>query len=96
MTKGMIVRHLVLPTYGDESIEIVQWVKENLPYAFLSLMSQYQPYHNAKDFDTIATRLTAEEYTRVTDVACELDFDGWIQDDPDESLAGIHFKPKAE
>jgi putative pyruvate formate lyase activating enzyme len=96
MLKGMIVRHLVLPSHGNESIKIIRWVKQHIPHVFLSLMSQYQPYHKAQGFATIANRLTADEYAKVTDVAVDLELDGWIQDEPDESMAGVHFKPKAE
>jgi len=96
MIKGMIARHLVLPTHSDESISIVRWIKKHLPNALLSLMSQYRPYHKADGFDTIAVPLTAAEYERVTEVAVDLEMEGWIQDEPDESLAGVHFKQKAE
>ena len=44
MKKGLIVRHLVLPTLHDDSIKIFNWIKENLgEETIISLMSQYVP-----------------------------------------------------
>lgn len=93
MQKGLIVRHLVLPGHFDESIEILSWMNDNIPGTLLSLMSQYQPYYKASEFEEISKPLILGEYSQVVEHAHNLNFDGWIQDEPDESLAGVYFKP---
>lgn len=93
MQRGLIVRHLVLPGHYKESIEILDWIDENIPGTLLSLMSQYQPYYKASEYSEISKALDSAEYKNVVDHAHKLDFDGWIQDEPDESLAGVYFNP---
>ena len=45
MQKGLIVRHLVLPTHSSDSIKVLEWVKTNLGKStIISLMNQYVPY----------------------------------------------------
>lgn len=94
MLSGMIIRHMVLPGYTNESLLILKWIKENIPNAMLSLMSQYRPYHMACEYDIINRTLGSSEYSEVADLAVALSFDGWIQDEPDDTLAGVHFIQK--
>ena len=48
ITRGLIVRHLALPGHMDETIEALQWLKDNVDgRAAVSLMSQYTPVHGA-------------------------------------------------
>lgn len=67
MQRGLIVRHLVLPLATKEAIRVIEWVKENTPDAYLSVMSQYLPLARAKDFPEINRKITKREYDKVLD-----------------------------
>ena len=44
ITKGVIIRHLVLPNYIENSKKVLKWIKENLPNdIYVSIMAQYFP-----------------------------------------------------
>lgn len=92
LKRGIIIRHLVLPGHSQESIQILSWIKENVPDAFVSVMSQYQPYYKADQYPEISKALSKVEYAPVVEHAEKLELNGWIQDEPDESLAGVYFK----
>ena len=78
---GVIVRHLILPGCADESIEILDWIAENLPGAWISLMAQYLPFGNVEGVDALDRRLTQEEYDRVCDHLLALGLeDGFVQE----------------
>jgi len=78
---GVIVRHLILPGCADESIEILDWIAENLPGAWISLMAQYLPFGKVEGVDALNRRLTQEEYDRVCDHLLELGLeDGFVQE----------------
>lgn len=68
MKKGIIIRHLVLPSNVEQSKKILLWIKNNLPdETLVSLMSQYVPYGNAGEYKEINRRLTTAEYQKVVD-----------------------------
>lgn len=78
---GVIVRHLILPGCADESIAILDWIAENLPGAWVSLMAQYLPFGEVEGVDELNRRLTQEEYDRVCDHLLELGLeDGFVQE----------------
>ena len=78
---GVIVRHLVLPGCVEESMEVLTWIAENLPGAWISLMAQYMPCGDVKGVDELERRLTQEEYDRVLDKLYELGLeDGFVQE----------------
>lgn len=82
LKKGLIVRHLVLPGCMKDSLEILDFLDNNLPKDsfLLSLMSQYTPNENCKGFPEINRRVTTYEYRKVADRAAELGFSGFAQD----------------
>lgn len=65
MTKGVIVRHLVLPNHTDDSLAIIGFLAKNLQTTTLSLMSQYTPFGEAKNMPDISRTLKPIEYNRV-------------------------------
>ena len=78
---GVIVRHLILPGCADESMAILDWIAENLPGAWVSLMAQYLPFGEVEGVDELDRRLTQEEYDRVCDHLLELGLeDGFVQE----------------
>ena len=81
MKKGVIIRHLVLPNHTDDSIKILQWIKDNVDSPFISLMGQYVPMYKAKDFPEINRKLKPIEYKIVLNKLVELGLtDGYAQD----------------
>lgn len=62
LKKGVIIRHLVLPNHTDDSIKILDWIKENINSPFVSLMSQYTPMYKAILNQDIGRKLKPIEY----------------------------------
>ena len=81
MQKGVIIRHLLLPAGTREAMKVFDWVRENTPNAYFSIMSQYLPLGNAEKFPEINRKVTKREYNKVLDYICEFDFPNvYIQD----------------
>lgn len=73
MTRGVIVRHLVLPNYRRDAMKIIDWLYETFgDEIFISLMNQYTPIYRADEFKKISRALTTFEYQSVVDHAAEL------------------------
>ena len=82
LKKGMIVRHLVLPTHRDDSKLALEHLSKILPTdkMLLSLMSQYTPdFALDCEHRELHRRLTSFEYSSVADTALSLGFDGFFQ-----------------
>lgn len=62
MQRGLIVRHLVLPGYLDNSLRVIEWFADAFPRgeALFSLMSQYVPMGEMRP--PLNRRVTQEEY----------------------------------
>ena len=92
--RGLIVRHLVLPSHREDSKAVLKYISELLPAedVTLSLMRQYTP-----DFvpdnapKNLRRRITSFEYEDVLDFALSLGFDGFSQD---KESAKKDFTPK--
>ena len=98
MQKGVIIRHLILPQGTKEAMAVFDWVKENAPQSFLSIMSQYTPCGRAYDMPEINRKITKREYEKVLDYICGFDFPNvFIQESasaseeyiPDFNLQGV-------
>ena len=62
-TRGLIIRHLVMPHNIGGTDRLVGWVAGELgPDTYLNLMAQYRPEHRAASYPKIARRLTNEEW----------------------------------
>ena len=76
MQKGMIVRHLILPKNTNQSLKILDSIKENLGTdTHISLMAQYTPMGKLDTVPELQRRITAREYEKVVSYALELGFD---------------------
>ena len=62
LIRGVIIRHLVLPSHTDDSIEILTWIKDNIKNPYISLMGQYTPMYKADRHLDINRVLKAIEY----------------------------------
>lgn len=82
MQKGVIVRHLLLPGYLENAKAVVKYVYETYGDAvFLSLMNQYTPLPQVKDYPEINRKVTEEEYEELVDYAIELGVEnGFVQE----------------
>ena len=66
MTKGVIIRHLILPNNLENTKKVIDWVKENFKYGevLFSLMSQFTPNKSCK-IPELSRRLTQAEYDEI-------------------------------
>ena len=93
-TRGLIVRHLVLPACREDSKAVLKYISEILPVedVTLSLMRQYTPdFANENAPKNLKRRLTSFEYDDVLNYAISLGFDGFSQD---KESAKKDFTPK--
>lgn len=74
MKKGVIVRHLILPQSTKDAMAVFDWVRENTPNAYFSIMSQYLPFGDAVGHKVIGRKITKREYEKVLNYICEFEF----------------------
>ena len=73
MTRGVIVRHLILPNFRRDSMKILEWLQKTFgDKIFISLMNQYTPIFRAGEFKKISRRLTTFEYDSVVNYAVDI------------------------
>ena len=65
MVKGVLIRHLVLPTFHEDSKRILDWIANFDSDAYVSLMSQYFPARVDPDLPQLNRRLHKHEYDSV-------------------------------
>ncbi len=65
MQKGMIIRHLVLPSNTNASIEALDYLAENFSDTYISVMAQYVPCGDLSNYKEINRPLTQREYDKV-------------------------------
>ena len=82
MKKGMIIRHLVLPNYIENSKKVLKWIKENMnDDIYVSIMAQYFPTYKAKEIDELNRKLTNDEWEEIESYVEELGIEkGFIQE----------------
>ncbi len=84
ITKGVIVRHLVLPWQYRDSIEIVRRLGERFGKRIIfSLMSQYTPFGKVKTDPALSKmnrRITSFEYEKVLAEVIKADLRGFMQE----------------
>ena len=67
MKRGIIVRHLLLPQGTRDAISVFDFVYNNYPNVWFSLMAQYIPVYKASQFKEINRKITKREYNKVVD-----------------------------
>jgi putative pyruvate formate lyase activating enzyme len=73
--RGVLLRHLVMPGWLDETRAILEWVARTLgPDTYVNLMDQYSPAGRvgAGRFAEIDRRLTSREFAAALEIAREL------------------------
>jgi len=79
---GVIIRHLVLPAYLNNSLEVIRLIAEEIsPDIHISLMSQYFPTKTIESHPILGRSIYKDEYETVINKMEELGlFNGWLQD----------------
>ena len=90
MTRGTLIRHLILPGLTSESIALLDWIHDNLPAGVpVSLMRQYIPCNNVS-IKGLDRPITPREYRRVRDHMLALALPGFVQE---KAAASAEFVP---
>ncbi len=81
LKKGMIIRHLVLPSCRHDSVKLLGEIKKIIPIEDirLSLMSQFTPDFVDDEYSELKRRITTFEYNYVLDKAIEMGYQGFFQ-----------------
>ena len=83
MTRGVIVRHLILPGHLEESKAVIRYLYETYgDRIYISIMNQYTPMPGIEArFPELGRTLTEQEYDEVVDYAIDLGVEnGFIQE----------------
>ncbi len=83
MTRGVIVRHLILPGHIEESKKAIRYLYETYgDQIYISIMNQYTPMPGIeKSFPELERTITQKEYDEVVDYAVDLGVEnGFIQE----------------
>ena len=82
ITKGMMIRHLVLPNQIENSKQVLRWIKNNIDEnVYINIMAQYFPCYKAKEIEELNRKLTREEYEEIERFVYDLDIkNGYMQD----------------
>jgi len=79
--RGLVVRHLILPNSLDNSFGVLDEIVKIDKNIYISLMSQYNPLYNAKNYEEINRRLTQEEFDKVLNYQLNIGLEnGWHQE----------------
>ena len=71
-TRGLLVRHLVMPNNLAGTDEIVRFLAEDIsPNTYLNLMDQYRPAFKANQYPKLNRRIKPQEYDNAVRIALE-------------------------
>jgi len=82
MKKGVLIRHMIMPDYLEDSKNILRWIISELgEKSYVSLMCQYTPMFRASEFEILNRRLDDWEYEYIVDFFFKLGLkNGFMQD----------------
>ena len=73
MTRGVIVRNLLLPGNVKKSKEVVKYVHETYGNrVYISIMNQYTPLSQVKEIEPLNRKVTKREYDRLVEYAMSM------------------------
>lgn len=83
MTKGVIVRHLLLPNRFEDAKKIVRYLYDTYQNKiYISLMNQYTPVGGMKEYPELRRPVHRYEYDRLVDFAVNIGVEqGFIQEE---------------
>jgi putative pyruvate formate lyase activating enzyme len=71
-TKGLLVRHLVLPAGAAGTAEVVRFLSQEVSgNTYLNVMAQYRPEYKACGYSELDRSLTAQEYREAVRMAAD-------------------------
>lgn len=81
ITRGLMIRHLVLPAGKSDSVKLLEWIARTFPErsVLISLMRQYAPCGDLTRFPEINRTLFTMEYDHVLATARNLGLIGFEQ-----------------
>lgn len=69
-TRGLLVRHLVMPEGLAQTKEIMTFIVEHISKnTFVNIMNQYRPCGLAYNFESLKKRVSAKEYYKTIEEA---------------------------
>ena len=80
MTRGTLIRHLVLPGLTGDSIRILERICDDFPGIPVSLMGQYTPCGKALTMPGMDRKIRKKEYARVLAYMEAVGLDGYRQE----------------
>lgn len=81
MTRGTIVRHLILPGLAGDTAQVLRYLAEHFGDRILvSLMRQYTPFGMTERYPELDRKITDEEYEQAVTLFSELGLAGFLQD----------------
>lgn len=82
MTRGVVVRHLLLPGHVADSKRVVEYLYKTYGNSiYISLMNQYTPMPAMAGDPLLSRRVTSREYKRLVDYALSLGLEnGFLQE----------------
>ena len=78
--EGLIVRHLVLPGFLENTEKVLRWLKNNISNVTVSIMFQYFPVYKALSHSKINRKVNVEEYFAVLELVDKLNLNGFVQE----------------
>lgn len=81
MTKGVIVRHLILPGCSEDSKAVIKYLYNTYgDDIYISIMNQYTPFR-MENYPELNRKVTTYEYNKVVNYAIELGItNGFVQE----------------
>ncbi len=82
LTKGLLIRHLVLPGGKQDSRDLLHWISRTFPpnSVRVSLMRQYTPCGDLAHCPELNRKLFSMEYSAVLSTASDLGLTGYMQE----------------
>lgn len=83
MTRGVLIRHLILPGHTRNSIAVLELLAREFPGLPVSLMAQYtppEPFPERGRFPELGRGITARELAKVQERLFALGLDGYAQE----------------
>lgn len=83
ITKGVIIRHLMLPGLLFDSKKIIDYIHSTFKDSvYISIMNQYTPMFNSKEYPEINKPLSKKHYESLIDYSLNIGIkNGFIQED---------------
>ena len=81
MVRGVIIRHLILPGFVENSLRVLDWIGETFApgQVLVSLMRQYTPMPGLRE--PLNRSVTQEEYDSVLSWMYLNNLEGFVQED---------------